>query len=245
MRIALASYPVKNKDIPFNTSAILNAMKECAGKADFILFGESVLQGFECLSWDYEVDRNMAVAQDHPAVSQIRAVAKEYGLAVVLGYIEKAEDALFSSALVIGREGETIHNFRRVSQGWKEYWHTDHHYREGEAFEAFPYLGKRFALALCGDLWTEGRPEEMKSLNVDAVLWPVWCDFLAEEWNETTKFEYAQQTALCGCSVLFVNPVCADSDAEDMASGGAAYFREGTIEKELPAGNPGILIVEI
>lgn len=245
MRIALASYPVKNKDILFNTSAILNAMKKCVGQADFILFGESVLQGFECLSWDYETDCNMAVDQDHPAISQIRARAKEYDLAVAFGYIEKTEDALFSSTLVIGRDGETIHNFHRVSEGWKEYWHTDQHYREGDRFEVFSCCGKKFAIGLCGDLWTEGRPGEMKSLHADAVLWPVWCDYEAGEWNTAIKYEYAEQAALCGECVLLVNPFCADSDAGDQAIGGAVYFKNGSIQKELPAGKPGILIVEI
>ena len=54
MKIALASAPVKNLDIDFNLQAIVDAMAACSGKADLILFGESVLQGFDCLCWEYE-----------------------------------------------------------------------------------------------------------------------------------------------------------------------------------------------
>ena len=59
---------------------------------------------------------------------------------------------------------------------------------------AFEYEEKRFAAALCGDLWTCGRPQEMKAVGADAVLWPVWCDYNADKWNNTIKYEYAKQT---------------------------------------------------
>ena len=87
---------------------------------------------------------------------------------------------------------------------------------------AFCYAGKTFATALCGDLWTDGRPEEMNALNADVVLWPVWCDYTADEWNASARHEYAAQAALCGRNVLLVNPYCADPNAESRAAGAAA-----------------------
>lgn len=245
MKIALASSPVVTKDIPHNVLSFLQAMEHCRGKADLVLFGESSLQGFECLSWDYETDCHMAVSQDDPRIMQIRDGAKRNRIAVSFGYIEKVHDVLFSSQMVIDPTGMVIHNYHRVSVGWKEYWHTDDHYREGKHFEAFSYAGKRFAIGLCGDLWTEGRPEEMRTLNPDIVLWPVWCDYASQDWNEKVKYAYAQQAALCGDRVLLVNPFCADTDVTDAATGGAIYFNRGSIVKELPAGESGILIVNI
>ena len=64
MKIALASSPVKNRNIEFNMQAIIDAMNKASGQADVILFGESVLQGFDSLCWDYETDEHMAVACD-------------------------------------------------------------------------------------------------------------------------------------------------------------------------------------
>ena len=85
----------------------------------------------------------------------------------------------------------------------------------------------------------------MRALNSDVVLWPVWCDYPADKWNGETKYEYARQAARCGGCVLLVNPYCADADAHDAASGGAACFRSGRIESELPAGSSGMLTVEV
>ena len=105
--------------------------------------------------------------------------------------------------------------------------------------------GIRFATALCGDLWTPGRPEELAALGADAVLLPVWCDYPAAEWNEQVKLEYAAQASRCGCPVLYVNPFCVDPDAPDAATGGAACFSGGRIVCEAPAGESGILFVEL
>jgi len=220
-------------------------MEQCSGKADMVLFGECSLQGFDCLTWDYETDRQIAVSQNDPRILQIRGAARQNQIAVSFGYIENAGDALFSSQIVIDATGAVIHNFHRVSVGWKAYWHTDNHYREGTNFEVFSHGGKRFAIALCGDLWTDGRPEEMRSLHADAVLWPVWCDFEAQEWNTSVKYEYAQQAALCGDCVLLVNPFCEDLNVSDSATGGAAHFQAGRIVDEIPAGKSDILIVEL
>lgn len=245
MRIALASAPVMDNKIEANKACILQAMELCSGKADLVVFGEAVLQGFNALSWDYEADRHIAVSQTDDSITQICQAAKRYRIAVSFGYIEKAGETLFSSQIVIDDLGSILHNFHRVSIGWKEYWRTDAHYQEGGTLGAFSYRGKRFSIGLCGDLWTAGRPEEMRNLQADIILWPVWCDYNAAEWNSRIKYEYAVQAALCGEQVLLVNPFCANPSTKDCASGGAVFFKSGTIATEAPAGNSGILIVEV
>lgn len=245
MKIALASKPVIDGDIEYNENSILKTIKECCGKADVVLFGETVLQGFNSLVWDYAADSIVAVCSGDNVISQIRRAAKQSNVAVCFGYIERCGEELFSSQIFIGSSGEVINNFRRVSVGWKEYRLTDGHYREGDGFQAFSYGGKKFAVGLCGDLWTEGRPEEMYALEADIVLWPVWCDYAAAEWNGAKKYEYAEQAARCGRRVLLVNPFCTDEGVSDGAQGGAAYFSDGKIVAEMPAGATGIFIVEV
>lgn len=245
MNIALASAPVKNRNLEFNMQAMLDAIEKVSGLADVILFGESVLQGFDSLCWDYENDRHMALSWADPPIQRMRDAAQKNNIAVSFGFLERAGETLYSSQIFIGADGEIVNLFHRVSEGWKNYWITDDHYREGQNFEKFCYGGKTFAIGLCGDLWTDGRPQEMKALGADVVLWPVWCDYKPIEWNSSIKYEYAGQAALCGDSVLLVNPYCADPEASDVASGGACYFQNGSIVSEMPAGNSGILIVEI
>ncbi|HJC24298.1 MAG TPA: carbon-nitrogen hydrolase family protein [Candidatus Eisenbergiella merdavium] len=245
MKIALASAPVMEKAIGQNVRVILQNMEQCRGKADLVVFGESVLQGFNSLSWEYETDCRMAVPRTDETIMQVRRSAVENRIAVSFGYLEKDGESIFSSQIVIDEMGEVIHNFHRVSIGWKDYCRTDEHYREGEHFQVFSYKGKQFAIGLCGDLWTDGRPEEMRRLKADIILWPVWCDYDAEEWNKKIKYEYARQAALCGKTVLLVNPFDVCDGMIEHAAGGAIYFKEGSIAAENPAGDSGIIIIEV
>ena len=245
MKIALASAPVINRNIEFNLQEMIDAIEDCSGKTDLVLFGESVLQGFDSLCWDYETDRMMAVSVTDAPIRRMRDAARKCAIAVSFGFIERIEDALYSSQIFIGADGEIVKAFHRVSVGWKEFTRTDDHYCEGKGFEKFCYGGKSFAIGLCGDLWSDGRPEEMKALNADVVLWPVWCDYDTAEWNTSIKYEYAEQAALCGKDVFLVNPFCADPNVVGYAAGAGTHFREGKIIAERPAGTPGILFVEV
>lgn len=244
MKIALSSAPVKNRNIEFNIRAMIDAIRKAGEQADVILFGESVLQGFDSLCWDYETDRHMAVASTDAPIRRMCEAAKQYSVAVSFGFIERIGDRLYSSQIFIGSDGEIVTVFHRVSVGWKDFRKTDDHYREGHHFEKFCYNGKSFAIGLCGDLWADGRPEEMNALNADVVLWPVWCDYKADEWNNRIKHEYAEQAALCGDCVLLVNPYCADEE-DDAAAGAGGYFKYGSIAADMPSGNSGTIIVEV
>lgn len=245
MKIALVSAPVRNRDIPFNVQSIIGSIARLSGKADVLLFGETALQGFDCLCWNYEEDKHRAFTLEDNSIEQIRDAARTFKTAVSFGFIERWENALYSSQVFIGANGGIVTVFRRVSRGWKDYTQTDSHYREGIHFEKFRYGGKTFAIGLCGDLWEDGRPEEMRALDASVVLWPIWCDYSAADWNAGIKYEYAAQAALCGDCILLVNPFCIDQAEIELASGGAAWFAGGKIRKELPAGESGQLIVEV
>ena len=245
MMIALAAVGFKNGDITYNKEKIKTVIREHGYRqADLILFGESFLQGFDSLSWNYDSDKNIAVSTDDPVIDEIRKTAKEYSVAVSFGYTEKTENSLFSSQLTVGKNGEIINNFRRVSVGWKEPI-ADSHYREGDGFHPFRFEDKEFAVGLCGDLWDDGNVDRMKKLNADVVLWPVYTDFNYEEWNKTIKYEYTEQAARFGHGVCLVNSVCLDREGSEIAKGGAAYFLDGRIKFQTPAGEESILYVMV
>ena len=114
MKIALASSPVKNRNIEFNMQAIIDAMNKASGQADVILFGESVLQGFDSLCWDYETDEHMAVALTDAPIQRMRKAAKQYGIAVSFGFIERKDDNLSRDRRT--NQGRRFSHRSRISQ---------------------------------------------------------------------------------------------------------------------------------
>lgn len=237
MKIALASARIVDRDINYNLSQMKYYMKEAkTNGADLVCFGEAFLQGFNALSWQYEEDRKIALATSSQEFNQIRTLTKEIGIDVLFGYNELEDDILYSSCALIS-SGEIIHNYRRISRGWKEYSKTDEHYKEGSSVEVFDYKDKKCVIGLCGDLWDY--PERF-ALGEDLLLWPVYVCWTKEEWENGGKLEYAEQAKLCCENTLYINSIC-DGDA----FGGAAQFFEGKIQRELPILNEGLLYVTI
>ena len=167
MKIALASQPTLDDSIALNVNRIEKALASLRKKVDLVAFGESYLQGFNSLKWNFERDRTVAVSVDSQPIKMLRYTAKKYSVAVSFGYYELCGEAIYSSYMFIGKNGEIVNNFRRVSKGWKEYDITDEHYKVGDGFKTFTYMGKRIALAVCGDLWYEENIEQINKEKFD------------------------------------------------------------------------------
>ncbi len=237
MKIALAAVKIVDRDISHNLSQMHRCMEEAkANGADLVCFGEAFLQGFSALSWRYEEDREIALTASSPELTQIRRWTQEIGIDVLFGYNERADETIYSTCELVA-DGQVVHRYRRISKGWKEYWRTDAHYREGESVEAFDYRGHQCVIGLCGDLWDF--PEKF-ALGEELLFWPVYVSWTEEEWENGGKTEYAQQAGLCCKNTLYVNSIC-DGDA----FGGAAQFLDGSVQSEWPLFREGMLYVTI
>lgn len=244
MKIALAALAFEDRNIRRNQQTILQAMEKYSGQADLLVFGETFLQGFDVLTWDYDKDRLLAVEERDPVIEEIAEAASTYHIAVSFGFIERCGEKLYSSQLTIGADGKKVNLFRRVSEGWKEP-EAGAHYAEGSEFPLFSYGGKSFSIGLCGDLWDEKNVQAIHQLHADLVLWPVYTDFNVGEWDREIKFDYAVQAGKLGSRVLLVNSYCLTEKEYETAKGGAIYFLNGEIRSELEAGEPGVMVVEV
>ncbi len=132
MKIALASAPVKNRNIAFNVQSIVDAIEKCGGKTDLILFGESALQGFDSLCWNYEADKHMAVSlMDAPIQRMREAARKHQGIGTRL---------LHTVELHLREQGKTT---AHVHLGGKEYFESRNFYPKHGYVEYAPSMMKK------------------------------------------------------------------------------------------------------
>lgn len=243
MNILLAALSFRNGNLIYNKNQILSTIKEYNNKVDLILFGESFLQGFDALTWNFEIDKNIALSKDSKLIKEIKKLCKKFNVSVSFGYFELFDSKIFSSQIVINKQGKIIFNYRRVSSGWriKE---TDDHYQEGTSFSTFELDNKTFTVGLCGDLWNEDNVNIVSNLSSDYLLWPVYTDFNYDKWNNVEKNEYAMQAKKFNKLTLYVNSYCLDGD-DEIAKGGAAVFEDGKIINEIPSGKEDVLIIKI
>lgn len=243
MNILLAALSFRNGNLIYNKNQIVSTIKKYNNKVDLILFGESFLQGFDALTWNFEIDKNIALSKDSKLIKEIKKLCKKFNVSVSFGYFELFDSKIFSSQIVINKQGKIIFNYRRVSSGWriKE---TDDHYQEGTSFSTFELDNKTFTVGLCGDLWNEDNVNIVSNLSSDYLLWPVYTDFNYDKWNNVEKNEYAMQAKKFNKLTLYVNSYCLDGD-DEIAKGGAAVFKDGMIINEIPSGKEDVLIVKI
>ena len=244
MRCALAAVGFINENCLHNKKVIIDTMKQYAGCADVVIFGEAFLQGFYGVNFNPEHDKKIAISKEDAIIREIAAIAKECEMAVSFGFIEKEEEIFYSSQIAIDATGKVMDLYRRVSEGWKEEI-AGERYQEGKAFRTFDFMGKKVAVGLCGDLWFGENVNAINRLHPDVVFWPVYTDYNAREWNETIKYEYAVQAGKINAKVLYVNAVCLDKEGGEIAKGGAALFENGEIISEIPSGEEGVLLVEV
>ncbi len=235
MRIGLAAYRFKNKDVEYNIRQMEKALKESQGKADLLCFGETFLQGFDSLCWDFQIDKDIAITQNSAVMQRICSLTVKYQTDLLFGYVEREGDTLFSSCAVV-EQGKIIHNYRRISKNWKEYSRTDGHYREGTATDELLYHGRNIMIALCGDLWLF--PERFKT--DDLLIWPVYVNFDLEEW-EAYEQDYADQALLASRQALMINSITDNP----ISHGNAFYFYDGKVKQKLGYDTEAVLIVEV
>ena len=236
MKIGLVSYQCKNKDVAYNMRQIERAMKEAQGKASLLCFGEAFLQGFDSLTWNFAIDCEIAVERSSETIDRLCEWTKIYGIALLTGYIERDGDSLYSSCIVI-ENGRILHNYRRISEGWKEIGIADGHYREGDQTGEFRLFDRMFMPALCGDLWD--CPERFKTDHM--LIWPVYVCYSEEQWKQEELAAYAEQAGNVADDVVMINSIDPDNDS----IGGAFRIRKGRIVERLPFGKEGILYSEL
>ena len=240
MKLALASYEFKNGDIAFNLSQLKRGIASLRGKADLVCFGETFLQGFDALCWDFEKDKKTAIKQDSELMKKICELTTLYGIDLVFGYIEKAGESaeeLYSSCAVI-QNGKIIHNYRRVSKGWKQFDITDYHYKEGNEIKPFLYRGREFLIAICGDLWDF--PERFK--DDCPIIWGVFVNYEGE-YKEFLE-EYTEQSSKVAHDVFMINSLSDKPESHDI-HGGAFHFCKGKIKAQTKNDAEDMLIVQI
>lgn len=237
VKVALVSARFVNRDTAHNQAQIERWMLSARDKgAELVCFGEAFLQGFDAPAWTFETDREIAVPLDAEPIRRLCARSAEWNVDVLFGFLERDGDALYSSCALLS-QGRVAHLYRRVTRGWKEYWRTDDHYREGTTVVPFDWRGHKCLIALCGDLWDA--PERF-ALGQKVLFWPVYIDYSEQEWAQGAKSEYAEQAAKVQSRVLMVNAV------DENALGGCFDFCCGQVRDELALGyGEGMLVVEL
>ena len=111
MKIAIYQGAGKPARVDENLDIIKGqALAAAAQGADLIIFPELFLSGYNI----GQTVQELAEPADGPACRQASQIAREANIAILYGYPEKLDTAVYNSALLIDRTGNTRANYRKT-----------------------------------------------------------------------------------------------------------------------------------
>ena len=163
LKVAMVQYDANEPDIDFNTKVAMKYIKEAKESgADIVLFPECFLTAYCCpdiveellpleeLENDSEfIDWcNSAVTEEEEHVLQIRKLAKELQIGVVITAFTKGEKYPQNTAIIIDKNGDIILKYSKVHTcdfDWERYLES------GQEFKVCEFDGVNIRVMICYD----------------------------------------------------------------------------------------------
>lgn len=239
-------------DVSHNLSQAARWVGEAGKKnVDLVCFGEYAFQGKE--EDDYEKD--MKIADTIPGVitSRLSRLAIKHSLYIVVGILEREQEALYDSAVLIDRAGDIVLRYRRINSQWHGRTASKDLYREGDEFGTATTPFGKVGIILCGDFFDDSVLAKVRKAESDILAVPVaipigllessYGDSASEKWA-TYKKEWICQAKRIGTTCVFVNSV--SERKKGSHSGGAMIVsRDGQLLVEAEIGKESIVYHEL
>ena len=153
-------------DVSANLKIIDRAAAQArASGVDILVFPECFLTGY------YNRDDCRQVASQVTAAvrERIGAIARQHGLALVVGIYEPTPEAVFNSALVVDRHGKAIATYRKraLFGDWEKA-----QFRPGVEPVTFDCLGLKVGVLICYDVEFPELVRDLARRDVDVVVVP-------------------------------------------------------------------------
>ena len=166
LRIALAQSNLFVGDVAGNTQRVIDTAAEARDrlKADLILFPELTLCGYppEDLLFHKGLRRQVTAALE-------RVRTETHGIAVMVGYPEYTDDAIYNAAAVL-RDGTTLANYRKQELPNYAVFDEKRYFKHGRDTRIIELQGFRVATLICEDIGEPGPARAAKSAGAQLLV---------------------------------------------------------------------------
>jgi predicted amidohydrolase len=233
--IAIFQGTAKLGDKPFNISK----MKENIKKAHTI--GVELVAFPELFTTGYFLNqaelREMAEDKGGETFQELSECAKEHEMVVVYGYVEKEDDRLFNSAMMIGKDGSCLGNYRK-SHLFGEY--EKEIFAPGNEIMVVDVGGLKIGVLICYDFQF---PELVRALALKGANLIVVPIAIPSAWN--TEITLYTPVRACESCVFMAYANFVGSQREHSFSGGSCCVDPNGVELVRSWGQESLLTVNI
>jgi NAD+ synthase (glutamine-hydrolysing) len=166
LRIALAQLNLFVGDVTGNAQRVIDSAAEARDRlrADLVLFPELALCGYppEDLLFHKGLRR-----QVNSALERVRAQTQ--GIAVMVGYPEYTDDAIYNAAAVL-RDGAVLANYRKQELPNYSVFDEKRYFKPGRDTRIVELQGMRVATLICEDIWEPGPARAAKAAGAQLIV---------------------------------------------------------------------------
>lgn len=245
MKAAAASLNSIDFDIQGNIGRIAQLLTETKEKrAGYLFLGESSLNGFDGLTWKYDIDIiENAFEPDGKVITDLIGLCKKYETGLGIGFYEKHDQKISSSYFIFNEKGHIESRYRRISKGWKYTGFNDNRYCNGQEYEFVKLGNSKCLISVCGDLWTPEYIEGLKKYDFDTILWPVYLDYTVNEWKYEAEKEFCDQIKLINKRAILIN--CSGARTDSAKGGVMEISPFGDINQKIEMESSKVMIFDL
>jgi predicted amidohydrolase len=168
IRVAAAQFEVRDGDKEYNLEAIGRLTAEAVREgAELVCFSECSIPGYTFLEklGRGEIEALAEAVPDGPSTQRVARIAREHGVLVAAGLIEKAEGKLYNTYVAVSPEG-FLAKHRKIHAFISE------HVSCGDSYTVFDWSGCRIGILICYD---NNLPENVRitaMMGAEIILMP-------------------------------------------------------------------------
>ena len=164
-KIALAQFSPHIGNIEANTQKMLEQINEAKKqKADLILFPELSTVGYPA---EDLLLRPSLAKRTHKAFEQLSQVKD---IVMVFGFVNQSEEGHRYNSAAVMKDGQVLGVYNKQNLPNYSVFDEKRYFSEGHQHLVFEYLGHKFGVLICEDIWSLSTVHQLSQLNVETAL---------------------------------------------------------------------------
>ncbi|WP_298144239.1 NAD+ synthase [uncultured Acinetobacter sp.] len=163
--IALAQFSPHIGNIEANTQKMLEQIDAAKQKkADLIVFPELAVIGYGAEDLLLRPSLAKRTEQAFAALREVKDIV------LVFGFVHQTEDGQRYNSAAVMKDGQVLGVYNKQNLPNYSVFDEKRYFNEGHQHLVFEYLGHKFGVLICEDLWALPTVQQVAQLNVETVL---------------------------------------------------------------------------
>jgi NAD+ synthase (glutamine-hydrolysing) len=236
-KIALAQFSPHVGNIEKNVQHMIEQINEAKKQhADIIVFPELSTIGYPA---EDLILRPSLTKRSEQAFKQL---SKIKNIVMVFGFVNQTEDGHHYNAAAVMKDGQILGIYNKQNLPNYSIFDEKRYFSEGHQHLVFEYLGHKFGVLICEDIWSINTVQQLAQLNVETILVLNASPYEVgkPQHRVTTMSELTKQLNL---NLVYVNQV---GGQDDLIFDGTSFVlnKDGTVALQAPSYKEAVLYTE-